>query len=482
MSREKKSQVDDIMKLRRILDNSSDPSLKYLISEDDHALESVRRRLSGDFFQTRPHTERFFRSSESFEPRVSIHARNPVSPRLVTPPPRLEPSLPLPEFELVSQSAPTPLISSPEITFINEELFEVEKIDRSFPEFLEVTPKKTMQESQRNNQIMFEDETSLTESKLPQWQPVEEEQAPESLETPEKPTAKDVPEFERVTIGPTPETEKPIEWGSIHPKEDQIEPPVDFLPAEPGEVSFQKITKKQARSAKKAQRKKEKEEKKLKKIELKRLKKEKQEKEREAKITMEYPQTLLQPNDEPPEGEEPLEVTETPQIKVDYNNFKGIESIDQKTAELLYKNGYFSIENIKDATIDDLVQIRGIKRKLAKQIKKEIEEQITEKATSEFIPAKQKTAKKKEKKKLQDSSEWESSASKEKIQKSSSHIICTYKQYTLYKRETKTPNGKRSTHHYFTKSKSDKGHPAPLPEGYRIALNKKTGVPYLKKR
>jgi hypothetical protein len=400
---------------------------------------------------------------------------------MLTPPPKLEPSLPLPEFELVSQSTPPPLIPSPVSTFIDEELFEVEKIDRNIPEFLEVTPKKTTQDPQGNNQIMYEEGTSLTESKLPEWQPVEEEQAADILKSPEKPTAEDVPEFERVTIVPTPETEKPVEWESIPPKEEQIEPPVDFLPDEPGEASFQKITKKQERAAKKAQRKKEKEEKKLKKIELKRLKKEKQEKEQETTITMDEPQPVLQPDEETPEEEEPLEVTETPPINVDYNNFKGIECIDEKTAELLYKNGYFSIDNIKDATIDDLVQIRGIKRKLAKQIKKEIEGKITETTTSEFLPAKQKTTKKKEKKKLQDSGEWETSASKEKTQKSSSHVICKYKGYTLYKRETKTPDGKKSTLHYFTKSKSDKGRPSSLPEGYRIAVNKKTGVPYLKK-
>ncbi len=215
---------------------------------------------------------------------------------------------------------------------------------------------------------------------------------------------------------------------------------------------------------------------------MKRLKKEKQEKQRDVKQTMEEAQHLLQPEEETPLEAELIEVTETPRIKVDYNNFNGIESIDEKTAELLYKNGYFSIENIRDATIDDIVQIRGIKRKLAKQIKKEIEDQITETDTSEFIPANQKTTKKKEKRTLQDSAEWESSTTKVKTQKSSAFDVCTYKEYTLYQRETKTPNGKRSTLHFFTKNKSDKGHPSPLPKGYRIALNKKTGVPYLKKR
>ncbi len=123
-----------------------------------------------------------------------------------------------------------------------------------------------------------------------------------------------------------------------------------------------------------------------------------------------------------------------------------------------------------------------MKRKLAKQIKKEIDQQIPETNTSEFIPIKQKVTKKKEKKKIGDSGEWELSSSKEKTQHSSSLKICTYKEYTLYKRDIRKPDGKRSTIHFFTKSKSGKGHPCALPDGYRIAINKKTGVPFVKKK
>ena len=119
-----------------------------------------------------PKPSTFFESYDTLEPRVTIHAKNPISPRLMTPPPTLEPSLPLPEFELVSQSIPTPMMASPEITFIDEELFEVEKIDRSIPEFLEVTPKETKQEPQENDPTMHEAEISLPESNLPEWQPV----------------------------------------------------------------------------------------------------------------------------------------------------------------------------------------------------------------------------------------------------------------------------------------------------------------------
>ena len=481
MSREKKSQVDDLAKLRRILDNSSDPALNYLISTNDHALESVRRRLSGDLYEIQPHTERFFRLTDSLEPKIFIHPKNPLRPPPMRSFHNLEPSQPLPEFEPLFPVTPTPSISSPKDIFIDEELFEVEKIDSCIPEFIEVTPKETLQAPQENHTDAHVGDIPPSEMVLPEWQPVEEDQTSESLQKPENQNADNVPEFERVDVAPTSEEKEPIEWESLSPTEEQTESPVDFLPLEPTEAPPRKLTKKLQRAEKKAQRKKEKEEKKLKKIELKRLKKEKQGKEIEVTQTMEEPQPLLQ-QEEPPHETVHLKGVEAPLIKVDYNNFKGIRSINEKTAELLYKNGYFSIENLQDATVDDLVQIRGIKRKLAKQIKKEIEEQITPTDTAEFLPVKQKISKKKEQKKHRDSAEWESSAPKEKLQHSYSSDVCTYKGYILYRRETRKSDGKKSTLYYFTKKKSNKGHPCRLPDGYRIVLNKKTGVPYLKKK
>ncbi len=482
MSREKKSQVDDFTKLRRILDNSSDPSLRYLISKDDYALESVRRRLCGDLYETQPRTDRFFPESKSLEPRVSIHSKTAISPRFMTPPPTIEPPKPLAEFELVSTSIQTKPIPASDVIFADEELFEVEKIDRRIPEFLEVTPRQTILEPEEQDVVMHDEEISLEESNLPEWQPVEEEQTEEAIESSETPAVADVPEFERISITPIPADEKPIEWETSQTKEEQIVHTIDGIPVEPAEPSFQKLSKREERAAKKAQRKKERETRKLQKFELKRLKKEKQGKKRKEQLTAEELQPDLQPAEEPSVEAETIEITEAPQINVDYNNFKGIESINEKTAELLYKNGYFSIENIKDASLDDLVQIRGMKRKLAKQIKKEIEQQIPETNTSEFIPITQKVTKKKEKKKIEDSGECESSSSKEKTQHSSSLKICTYKEYTLYKRDIRKPDGQRSTIHFFTKSKSSKGHPSTLPEGYRIAINKKTGVPFVKKK
>jgi hypothetical protein len=55
--------------------------------------------------------------------------------------------------------------------------------------------------------------------------------------------------------------------------------------------------------------------------------------------------------------------------------FNGFDSIDQKTANLLYKNGITSIEKLKEATIKDLLKI-GIKKKLGLLILAESEDFI----------------------------------------------------------------------------------------------------------
>jgi hypothetical protein len=53
--------------------------------------------------------------------------------------------------------------------------------------------------------------------------------------------------------------------------------------------------------------------------------------------------------------------------------------------------------------------------------------------------------------------------------------------YTLYKREVKKKDGGTRTFYYFSKTPSEKGIPAKKPENYKVKVNPKTGVPYLKK-
>jgi len=56
--------------------------------------------------------------------------------------------------------------------------------------------------------------------------------------------------------------------------------------------------------------------------------------------------------------------------------FRGLESINEKTAILLYDNGFISIDVLKNISLDVLKSIKGIKKKVAKKIYEEIEEKI----------------------------------------------------------------------------------------------------------
>lgn len=480
MSREKKSKVDDLMKLRRILDNSSDPALNSLLTKDDKALDSIRRRLSGSSIVSHPVSNGLLRTHTSLEPRVFIHEKIPSPPpysMLLRP--SIESPVPLPEFELVSVSVSSKQTTPPAISFETEDLFEIEKVESPAPEFIEVTPKQPIQAPEERELTTQYDKASVPEKSLPEWQPVTDEQGRTTPESYKQHTVESTQEFEQFTIAEVSESQ---EKESLLQKEEPLESSVDFLPVEPSESSYQMLTRQQIRGLKRTQRKKEKEAKKLQRIEQKRLKKEKRQKEKEDKQTMKQQALFLKPEEEQPVHLDTFEPVETHQEKAYRDEFKGIECIDEKNAEILYKNGYFSIENLRDATIDDLVQIRGIKRKLAKQIKKEIGQNRTLPDTDEFVPMKQTPVKKKSLKKLKDTAEWESYPPKKKATKQPSSEVCTYKQYTLYKRESRSDDRKKTTIHFFSKEKPEKGQPTKLPEGYYIAINKKTGIPYLKKK
>ena len=447
MSREKKSKVDDVGKLRKILDNSSDPNIKKLISPDEKALDSVRRRLAGDALKTIPHYDRFYHTFNPLEPKVTIHPINAMGPRSITPLPRLKLATTLPKFESVSPYKPAKSITSQELPLTTQELYEVEKIKIILPE-------------------------PADDSNLPEWQPVEEIQPEEQPKSPTTSSDAPIPEFQPEDIPINSEKiEKTTGLEPYPPKEEPTKALVQFTAVESPEPQLQQLTKKQEREAKR-----------LKKIELKKLKREARDKEREAKLIIKEQQDTQQIPEEKPSYQEPVITDKSPAIKVDLVPYKGIKSIDKKTAELLYTNGYFSIKNLKDATVDDLASIRGIKRKLAKQIKKEIEQKTIILKKTEFVPIKQKRSTKNPKKKPGDSAEWESYFVEKTIKKPSLKSICTYKKYTLYQRNTDKHRGKKTTIHFFSKEKPNIGRPVPLPEGYQIAVNKKTGIPYLKKK
>ena len=58
--------------------------------------------------------------------------------------------------------------------------------------------------------------------------------------------------------------------------------------------------------------------------------------------------------------------------------FKDIISIDEDTAVLLYDHGFMSVDDLRNISAKDLSGIKGIKKKLAKNIKKEISVKFVE--------------------------------------------------------------------------------------------------------
>lgn len=160
--------------------------------------------------------------------------------------------------------------------------------------------------------------------------------------------------------------------------------------------------------------------------------------------------------------------------------FKDIRSIDGKIAKLLLENGIESVEILKTKTIKDLKKIRGIKRKVAKQIKKEVKRLsvITEANvdTTTFETVEEHFIK-------EDTDEWES-FDVEKIAESDIKELTGFihGDYTLYEKEIETKTGKTKKVRFFSKAEPEEGEPIDLPKGYEVKEKVKTGLPYLKKK
>jgi len=69
MVKDKKSKINKMEKLRRILDNPNDPNIKKLISKEDINLETVRRKLSGKA------SEFLEKQSDDLEKIVEVHEK-----------------------------------------------------------------------------------------------------------------------------------------------------------------------------------------------------------------------------------------------------------------------------------------------------------------------------------------------------------------------------------------------------------------------
>ncbi len=77
--------------------------------------------------------------------------------------------------------------------------------------------------------------------------------------------------------------------------------------------------------------------------------------------------------------------------------------------------------------------------------------------------------------------EWESYDVEEMPEVKPDTSAYTHGDFTLYKKEIKTVTAKKRTVHFFSKKIPDVGEPVQMPENYEVKVNKRTGLPYLKK-
>ncbi len=54
--------------------------------------------------------------------------------------------------------------------------------------------------------------------------------------------------------------------------------------------------------------------------------------------------------------------------------------------------------------------------------------------------------------------------------------------WTLYKREVTLKGGRKQTIYFFSKRDPKSGTPCEKPDGYTVGVNKRTGLPFLKKQ
>lgn len=58
----------------------------------------------------------------------------------------------------------------------------------------------------------------------------------------------------------------------------------------------------------------------------------------------------------------------------------------------------------------------------------------------------------------------------------------TYEGWTLYTRDVKLKGGRNQTIYFFSKKSPKSGKPCDKPANYTVGVNKRTGLPYLKKK
>jgi len=318
-----------------------------------------------------------------------------------------------------------------ESLFEDENLYEVEKVEVKEPEFLEIKPKEAAKE----------------EEKIPAEKPAEELESEITKKTKEDVSEEQLPEWEPVDIKKTEPKVEETKEGEFESKDELPLPMEEKTDFEEEDFFEEELDSREEELPLTEKREKEKDE-----------------------FSPDASKTVfLTPDSSVSDVER--------DSKIDV--FRDIESIDEKTAVLLYDNGFTSIDAVKKASLKDLTKSGGVKRKLAKKIKKEIdetvkknEENIDYHAVEEDNPFIE-----------EDVDEWDS-YEEDEIPEQKVKEVKGYRHgdYTLYKKEVETSSGKKRIVHFFSKAEPDEGVPVESPAGFEVKVNKKTGVPYLRKK
>ncbi len=545
-----KSKKERLEKLRIILDN---PSNGKLHPEDEKHMEALRRRLIGSPKESKVYVYKSYKEDnreeiDPLKPRVKIYQKEEKK-----------------EFIAPEIKHAEPEEKQEEVAYKDEELYEVEKVEIKGPEFLEVKPKEVTEKKERSSTVETEEspklpdfETSdVEDEKLPEWEQVDTKKSKIYEEETKTEMPKELPPHEQ---------EKECELNEFRPKVAEEDLKKNdfaekvFLPLEKKEDEEVEFKETEEKSEFKEETFEQKDEMSLgeerqeeistldrsgkidifkdiksmdeetavllydngftsidavKKASLRDLTRIKGIRKKLAKnikkeIEQEPKESAIEIKGEPGEYfilDEKSEEDDAKKIDENISNyefteedkdffgdeaeskdtkkdkkidaFKGISNIDEKTASLLYENGIKSIDVLRGKSVRELTRIKGIKRKLAKRIQKEIE--CMDRKAEEMKEHDEKSAHDTKdaqfiEEKAHDE-DWESYGADE-IQKRG----YTYEDYTLYTKKIETKSGKKRFVRFFSKAEPDEGEPSELPTGFEVKVNKKTGLPYLKKK
>jgi len=521
MQKNEKSKKKIIDRLRMVLDDGSGSNVH---PDDEKYLKALKKRL-GDSSKHVVYTNKDYKKDSesetgSLEPKVTIHLRDED----------------VVEFPEIAMEEPEKEIEE-ETSHKDEELYEVEKVKVDSPEFIEVKPKE-MTHAEEKDKLKKSEETK--EKKLPEWEPVSieetkteepkeetfEEVLPQPVEEKEERSSESEPmpvieeekkeavvedraeaaaefyeEEEEFQLKEEPVLEEKYEEKITEFEEDNkievfsgitsINKNMAILLYDNGFTSINDVMDATLKDLMKIKG--------MKRKVAKKMKKEIEEKfknvslgHNDSKKTDEFGESPV-----PVYGEastsEPVKEDELffEDEKEDYIDgftkkdeetkaFEGINSIDEKTAKLLYENGITSTDILNETPVKKLIKIKGIRRKIAKRMKKEVSEMPKKTDDIEDWTAADDDFAIDEFKGSDESEEaWESFSDGEMTEKQEGY---KHEDYTLYEREVETESGKKRIVRFFSKAKPDEGDPIELPKGYEVKKNKKTGVPYLRKK